>query len=330
LDQEAVLTVTIDGVVYTATQTILAGTVVNLWTDPFLLPLTPGVYDVSFSVPEDEVMAGNSRNKSIEISEDVYGQNFDDQLIQSTFLNDAETAYGCRYTFDANDQAGAVRILIGSSSNLGTFCQVFIYEEVDGIQTNELIAQSMPFSVTQEMMTNGNNGIYTTIPLVDNAANFEAGKVYFAEVRRFESTDRLYCWANPTDEDFGMVGFGPYGAGGITNWFVGFGFTPSIRLVLDPTLVSTNEITVGEIEKAKVYPNPADVNATVEFNLLNSENVTVIVRDIAGRQVATQNFGVLPSGAQRLTLDVNNFGAGVYSVSIQAGSNIATSQLIVR
>jgi hypothetical protein len=127
-----------------------------------------------------------------------------------------------------------------------------------------------------------------------------------------------------------MIGYGPYGQNSGVNWFVGFGFTPSIRLVLDPTLVSTNEITVGNIEKAKVYPNPADVNATVEFNLLNSENVTVIVRDIAGRQVATQNFGVLPSGAQRLTLDVNNFGAGVYSVSIQAGSNIATSQLIVR
>ncbi|MFY7706998.1 MAG: T9SS type A sorting domain-containing protein [Flavobacteriales bacterium] len=330
IDQEAVLTVNINGTDYTVTETILAGTVDTLWTDPFLLPQDPGAYEVTFSVPADEVEAGNSRTKTIEVSDLIYGQNFDDILLQRTMNNNAETAFGCRYTFDANDLGGAVEMLVSNASNVGTLCQAFIYEEVDGIQTNQTIAQSLPFSITQEMIDNGENLVYTTIPLVDNAASFEAGKIYFAEVRRFESTDRLYCWSNPTDDDLGMVGFGPYGTGGVTNWFVGFGFTPSVRIVLDESLVSTNEISVGNIEGAKVYPNPADVNATVEFSLLNSENVTVIVRDIAGRQVSTQNFGVRAAGAQRLTLDVNNFGAGVYSVSIQAGSNVATSQLVVR
>ncbi len=330
IDQDAVLTVTIDGVNYTSSATILAGTVDTLWTDPFLLPQTVGSYEVNFSVPEDEVLAGNSRVKTIDVTEDVYGQNLEDALLQRTLNNDAETAFACRYTFDANDLGGAVEFLVGNASDVGTACQIFIYEEVDGIQTNQTIAQSLPFSITQQMMDDGDAGVYTRIPLLDNAANFEAGKIYFAEVRRFESTDRFFCWSNPTDDDLGMVGFGPYGTGGVTNWFVGFGFTPSVRLVLDETLVSANEITVGNIEGAKVYPNPADVNATVEFNLLNSENVNVIVRDVAGRQVSNQNFGVRSAGAQRLTLDLNNLNAGVYSVSIQAGSNVATSQLVVR
>jgi hypothetical protein len=329
IDQEAVLNVNINGNDYSVTQTVLAGTTDTLWTEEFLLPQEPNTYEVTFSVPEDAVATGNSRTKTIEVSDIIYGQNSDGPWVQRTLNNDAETAFGCRYTFDAEATAGGFQFAVGDLTTLGVNVQAFIYEEVTGIQTNQVVGQSLPFTITQAMIDEGDQGIYTSVPF-EAPVTLEAGKFYFVEIRRFESVDRLWVWSDPIDEDLGMVGFGPYGAGSAINWFVGFGFTPSVRLVLGDVEVSTEEIAVGSIEGVKVYPNPADVNANLEFNLLNSENVNVIVRDVAGRQVSSQNFGVRAAGAQRLTLDLNNFTAGVYSVSIQAGENVVSSQLVVR
>lgn len=332
LDQDAVLTVNIDGVDYTASATILAGTVDTLWTDAFSLPTAPNMYDVTFTVPADEVEAGNMRMSSVEISDLIYGHNSSnpEELFQRTLNNDAEVAMGNLYTFDAEASAGAVQMLFGNGSDVGTECQVFIYEVLTSIQDLSQIAVSLPFVVTQQMIDDGDNQIYTTIPLLNEAANFEAGKSYIAELRRFESTERVFLWSNLNDDDFGTVCFGPFGTGSTTNWFVGWGFTPSVQLVLDPGLVSVENISAGNIENATIFPNPTEENSTVVFNLLNSENVNIIVRDITGRVVATQNYGILPSGQNRMNLNVANLSAGAYSVSLQAGTSVVTSQIVVR
>lgn len=330
LDQDAVLTVNINGMDYTASGTILAGTVDTLWTDPFSLPTEPNLYDVTFTVPADEIESNNTIVSSIEISDIIYGQNSTDILFQRTLTSEQETAMGNIYTFDAPALGGAVQILFGNASNEGTACQVIIYEVLTNIQDLSQVAISMPFTITQQMMDDGDAGIYSLIPLVDNAANFEAGKSYIAELRRFESTDRAYIWCNQYDDDFGTVCFGPYGQGSAINWFVGWNFTPSVQLVLDESLVNVENISAGNIENANIFPNPADDNTTIVFNLLNSENVNVIVRDITGRVVATQNFGVMPSGQNRMNLNVAELSAGAYTVSLQAGTSMVTSQIIVR
>lgn len=332
LDQDATLTVNINGADYTASGTILAGTIDTLWTEPFSLPTDPNLYDVTFTVPADEVEAGNTRMSSIEISDLIYGHNSSnpEELFQRTLNNDAEVAMGNLYTFDAEASAGAVQVLFGNATDVGAQCQVFIYEVLTSIQDLSQIAVSLPFSVTQEMIDDGDNQIYTTISLLNDAAVFEAGKSYIAELRRFESTDRVFLWSNLNDDDFGTICFGPFGTGGTTNWFVGWGFTPSVQLVLDPGLVGVENLSAGNIENATIFPNPTEENSTVVFNLLNSERVNIIVRDITGRVVSTQNQGVLPAGQNRMNLNVANLSAGAYSVSIQAGTSVVTSQIVVR
>jgi len=96
-------------------------------------------------------------------------------------------------------------------------------------------------------------------------------------------------------------------------------------------LVGINEITAaGEITTASIYPNPADVNATIAFDLLNNNDVTVVVRDITGRMVSSEFYGNLVQGQNKITLNVNDLNAGVYSVTVMAGASSYTGPIVVR
>jgi uncharacterized repeat protein (TIGR01451 family) len=232
LDQNAQITINIDNNEYLIQGLVAAGASDTLWSEEFFLPANAQFYQVVFSLAEDEILQDNFKIESIEVTTSSFGQNSDNGFELKTLNNDAETAIGCRYNINSATTCFGAEFLVGDPSDVGTLCQVFLYEEVDGVQTNTYAGQSLPFAVTQEMIDAGVQGLYTFIPLVE-PSNLMSGSNYFIEIRRFESTDRIYILSNPEDSDFGMVGFGPYGVGGVTNWFVGFGFTPAIRLRLE-------------------------------------------------------------------------------------------------
>lgn len=330
LDQTSTVTFAVDGATYEVTETILAGTIDTVWTEPFNLPTAIGSYQVDVTLPDDEDPSGNSGVNEFDITEFAYGHNSNLDLFQRTFNSDQDVAFGNIYTINAETQAGGLLVLFGDASDAGLQAEVSIYEVLTNIQDLSQVANSGVFTVTQAMLDQGAAGEYTNLSFFQSgAALLEAGKSYIAEIRKFESTERLYIAANQYDDDFGTVNYGPFGTGGVSNWFTGWNFTPAVRVNLDPT-ISVNEVSAGDIVAAQVYPNPAQDNANISFNLLNSSNVNVIVRDITGRIVSTDNFGVRGAGSNQVSVNVSELNAGVYSVSLQAGNSVVTSQLVVR
>jgi PKD repeat protein len=82
--------------------------------------------------------------------------------------------------------------------------------------------------------------------------------------------------------------------------------------------------------KFNVYPNPFSSLTNVEFDLEKSENVKVEVYDMIGRNVYTNNAGVLTAGKQTIELNETQFSAkaAVYMVRVQIGNSVITRQLI--
>lgn len=237
----------------------------TLWSEELYLPQIPANFPVTFSLPEDTISRENTFVKSIEISTTAFGQNSYENLVQMTLNNDLETALGCRYFLNSAMTCYGAEFLVGNASDVGTLCQVFLYKEVDGVQTNAAAGQSLPFAVTQEMIDAGEQLIYTFIPLQE-PVNLESGETYFIEIRRFESTDRIYILSNYRDNDNGTVGFGPLGPGGTVNWFLGFDFTPSIRMRIDD-LGCTDLLACNfGSETACEYPNEAYLDCDGECN----------------------------------------------------------------
>lgn len=309
-----------------ADATIDASTVDTLWTGAVSVPQDIDTYTLTATVPSDDFPDGNTFSKQYEITDDIYGHNSDVDLVQRGFNIDDEVAIGCTYFMNYDDIVGGVNVMFGANTDADQEVYAYLYLIGADIQDLELVAESEPFMITDGMI---NTGEYVTIPF-DGAASVTGGAGYIAEVRKEESGDRLYVLANVKDEDFATVNYGPFGTGDAVNWYVGYNWSPSVRLNLDEG-VAIGEVAANHgIELFQNSPNPAMSQTTISYNLEQAAEVTLTVRDLTGRIVSEMYVGNMQPGTHRTELNVSTMAAGVYSYTLTAGAASLTKEMIVR
>lgn len=77
-----------------------------------------------------------------------------------------------------------------------------------------------------------------------------------------------------------------------------------------------------------MYPNPTNGNVTLSFELMNREEVSISVYDLAGKMISTQQDD-LSSGAHTLNINMSNESAGIYWVNIRTNTTQQTLRLNV-
>ena len=127
------------------------------------------------------------------------------------------------------------------------------------------------------------------------------------------------------DNDISLVGFVSY-----------FNVNTAQREVLNSVEVSLNNLmttSISEINKdiksLNVYPNPTADIANVVFDLSKAAPVSLIVRDIAGKEVMSNNLGVLNTGVQRITINAENLSNGIYFATVQIGTEFVTRKIAI-
>ncbi len=100
--------------------------------------------------------------------------------------------------------------------------------------------------------------------------------------------------------------------------------------------VGTDSYVEGKREEAmpeKVrltsYPNPAGRQATVEYALPESREVTLEVYDVLGRRVATLEQGRKKAGRHTARLETGRLSSGVYFGRLEAGEQTRTQKITV-
>lgn len=90
---------------------------------------------------------------------------------------------------------------------------------------------------------------------------------------------------------------------------------------------------VGEnfspVSGVNLFPNPSSTQSQLDFTLAQPENVSIVVRDMTGRNVMEIQKGELDAGIYSETLDLSTLPKGIYFVSILAGDKISNSKLAV-
>lgn len=78
-----------------------------------------------------------------------------------------------------------------------------------------------------------------------------------------------------------------------------------------------------------IYPNPAanQLNVTSTFN--GAKNANVIIRDVVGKTVISQNLGSNISGVQTFSIDINNLSNGMYVVELNVDGQKQVKQIAV-
>ena len=278
--QTAILNVNIDGTNHQVSAPILPGDIDTLWVPAFFLPQTLGEYNVTFSIPTDANSSDNFAYKTIEITDYIYGQNSNENLVQRTLNNDAEIAIGCAYSINTFNTCYGIQTLFGEGTDIGVECYAVLYEVLSSVQDLAYQGQSNPIVVTQELINQSAQGNYVTLPLTMPVPLFP-GRNYVAEIRRGPSFERIYILSNLEDDDFGTVCYGPFGSGGIENWFVGWSFTPAVRMVLgedaflgctQPNACNYNEFANFDDGSCETPGSSCDDGNSLTYNDLFNEN----------------------------------------------------------
>ena len=79
----------------------------------------------------------------------------------------------------------------------------------------------------------------------------------------------------------------------------------------------------------KIYPNPGSNNVAVKVLLKETTNANLIVTNLMGQVVNTQNVS-LETGNNQYEINVSNFSAGFYLVNVRTNAGSTTQKLIVK
>ncbi|MFN8395034.1 MAG: Omp28-related outer membrane protein [Bacteroidia bacterium] len=94
------------------------------------------------------------------------------------------------------------------------------------------------------------------------------------------------------------------------------------------TLITGITQIAGPDAEVSLFPNPTTDMAYVTLNLQSEVEVSLALTDLQGRQIASQNYGLL-NGGQRLPLNTDGLAAGVYFVRVQMGDKLNVQRLVV-
>jgi len=95
-------------------------------------------------------------------------------------------------------------------------------------------------------------------------------------------------------------------------------------------LNTTTGITVNDmLTSISIYPNPITNKADIAFNLAIDADITIVMYNLLGETVFSNSLGEMNQGAHSIKLDAQNLNAGIYFISLNAGSNKITKKVII-
>jgi hypothetical protein len=85
----------------------------------------------------------------------------------------------------------------------------------------------------------------------------------------------------------------------------------------------------AEFSLAQNYPNPFNPSTTIVYRLAGSEEVTLRVFDMLGREVAVLDAGARLAGEHTVRWNAGTAASGVYFYQLRAGSSVATHAMLL-
>jgi hypothetical protein len=108
-----------------------------------------------------------------------------------------------------------------------------------------------------------------------------------------------------------------------------FGPNEMVYVNYPAQLVAGVKAIQPSVKSVSIYPNPANNNAILSFNMVKAGKVTVEILNVLGQQMfSTQNE--YSNGIHTMSVDITNLSAGLYIVNTASGNQKISQKLIVR
>lgn len=111
-------------------------------------------------------------------------------------------------------------------------------------------------------------------------------------------------------------------------WVDGLAFTGTVALASPPNLVGLNE-NLAPLSHVSVFPNPANEQVGVSFELTQSQLITIRVSDLNVKLIREKIFSDTQSGLNSVTFDTRKLSRGVYVLTITGDRLKHTSKFVI-
>jgi hypothetical protein len=149
--------------------------------------------------------------------------------------------------------------------------------------------------------------------------------VYVATMGNFDDTKNFAFNVAEGDDDIGTICYGPFGAGGAVDWYIGWDFTPAIALNFGQSVGLNTNLN---LDKLSVSPNPTNDVLNINLNLAKASNVQIDVIDMNGKIVFNKNIKANLIGYKE-ELSLAGFANGIYTVQVRSSNGTISQKVVV-
>ena len=305
------------------------------------------------SEQEDASPANNVLAKDVLYTDDMYGH--DDVSVLDTELRPREsdditdffdpTGYGSFFTCpNPGSVAYGVAVRFGPNSGLTIAgdeddlefeTRLYTLDGSAGITDSPFDAAYWVYDVAWSNPA-GTSEIETYLEF-DDPIDLETweigvgGNYYFAAVMdEFGSATELTVLAQAnSDSDNSTGNFNQTGDGDFV-WFTSQTATPAVRLITSEREAIELLAANHGIRLEQNMPNPALGTTTIRFELGQSHDVELEVRDAMGRLVTSNDMGTLGAGSHTWDLNLSGWASGMYTYTLKADGLRTTKKLTVK
>ena len=297
-----------------------------------------GTYDLSYTVSatvEDENPGNNTASQSFEVSNLHYGR--DNGTMVAEFPGEGTDDFIALAPYDIFEDVTvyAIDVAIVAGSEDGTPVIAHLFDGADENYITEqyggLIVSTSELDLAAQYSNDGTEDDVLWYTLVlEEPTTLPAGSVIGAGFEHYGGSS-VQIWESQYTYDNTAFVYGPFGSGSAYDWYY-TNETPMVRLNLNPD--ATNTVSVKEVASANfqfypLAPNPANASTRLQYRLDQNSDVALEVRDITGKLVTRINRGTQAVGYHSITLDVDEYNAGVYMTTLVVNGARATERLLV-
>lgn len=176
----------------------------------------------------------------------------------------------------------------------------------------------------------GNDDVEVYLSFEDPIEMAEDAFYFAAVMNEYESPTELTVWAElNSDTDNSTGNFNQAGDGSFV-WFTSQTSTPAVRLITsEREAVDLLEASQG-IRLDQNIPNPAMGTTTIRFELGQSRDVMLEVRDGMGRLVSSKDMGTLGAGLHNMELNLDGWASGLYTYTLSADGLRTTKKMTIK
>lgn len=102
-----------------------------------------------------------------------------------------------------------------------------------------------------------------------------------------------------------------------------------VKAKVGPFTSINDGLSLTSFDLGQNYPNPFNPVTTIKYTLPESNNVTLKVFDVLGREVATLVNNVQEQGTHSVTFDATDFSSGMYIYKLTAGNNSVSKKMMI-